>query len=415
MKQIPALSFGVGDRFGREAEAQLQAFLVARLHGLNITPVWNKSNREHTLIGSEPAQVRVAARDAVERLNWDGAYFIDADHINFKTVDRFVEPCDFFTIDVAEFVGQPSEPTDADAFLAEMKPRLGAFELPGFSKPYEMTTAAVETATGKFLRAIQEAGKIYRKIETGKGRGNFITEISVDETDLPQTPLDLFLILAMIGREKIPVQTIAPKFTGRFNKGVDYVGDLAQFAREFEEDLLVIAAAKKEFGLPETLKLSVHSGSDKFAIYPVIREAIRKHNASIHVKTAGTTWLEEVIGLAESGGNGLVLAKAIYREAVGHFDELTAPYATVIDIKRDQLPSVGIVEGWSAEEFAAALRHDPTCPAYDRQFRQLIHVAFKIAAKMGDTFTDALAENREIIARNVTNNIWERHLKPLFL
>jgi tagaturonate epimerase len=109
----------------------------------------------------------------------------------------------------------------------------------------------------------------------------------------------------MISREGIPVQTIAPKFTGRFNKGGDYVGDLTQFEKEFDEDLSVIAFAIREFGLADTLKLSVHSGSDKFSIYSIINRLIKKHDCGLHVKTAGTTWLEEVIGLAESGGEGL--------------------------------------------------------------------------------------------------------------
>ena len=166
-------------------------------------------------------------------------------------------------------------------------------------------------AAGKFLLAVQEAGRIYRHIEERKGRESFVTEVSVDETDAPQNPVELFLILAMIAEERIPVQTIAPKFTGRFNKGVDYVGDLAQFEKEFDEDLSVIAFAIREFGLADTLKLSVHSGSDKFSIYPIINRLIKKHDAGLHVKTAGTTWLEEVIGLAESGGEGLELVKEI--------------------------------------------------------------------------------------------------------
>ena len=76
---------------------------------------------------------------------------------------------------------------------------------------------------------------------------------------------------------QIPIQTIAPKFTGRFNKGVDYVGDVAQFAVEFSDDLAVIAYAIEHYGLPDTLKLSVHSGSDKFSIYGAIRDAIRQN------------------------------------------------------------------------------------------------------------------------------------------
>ena len=112
---------------------------------------------------------------------------------------------------------------------------------------------------------MQEAGRIYRHIAAAKGEGRFITEVSMDETDSPQTPPELLVILAAIADEKIPMQTIAPKFTGRFNKGVDYVGDLVQFEKEFSDDLAVIAFAVRKYGLPANLKLSVHSGSDKFS------------------------------------------------------------------------------------------------------------------------------------------------------
>jgi tagaturonate epimerase len=185
---------------------------------------------------------------------------------------------------------------------------------------------------------MQEASRIYRAIVAQKGADNFVTEISVDETFTAQTPVELLLILAMIQIEGIPVQTIAPKFTGRFNKGIDYRGDLAQFEKEFDEDLSVIAFAIREFGLPPTLKLSVHSGSDKFALYPVINRLIKRKSSALHLKTAGTTWLEELIGLAEAGGDGLEIAKEIYRQAFARFDELSAPYAPVIDIDKSQLP-----------------------------------------------------------------------------
>ena len=131
----------------------------------------------------------------------------------------------------------------------------------------------------------------------------------------------------MIAGEGIPVQTIAPKFTGRFNKGVDYVGDLTQFEKEFDEDLSVIAFAIREFRLADTLKLSVHSGSDKFSIYSIINRLIKKHDSGLHVKTAGTTWLEEVIGLAESGGEGLALVKEVYAQAREHLRNWQLPTA----------------------------------------------------------------------------------------
>ena len=149
---------------------------------------------------------------------------------------------------------------------------------------------------------MQDAGKIYRHIAKSKGPENLIAEVSMDETDSPQTPPELLIILAALSDEGIPAQTIAPKFTGRFNKGVDYVGDLAQFEKEFHDDLAVIAFAIGRYGLPRNLKLSVHSGSDKFSLYPIIRRTLPKFDAGVHLKTAGTTWLEELIGLAEAGG-----------------------------------------------------------------------------------------------------------------
>ena len=213
----------------------------------------------------------------------------------------------------------------------------------------------------------------------------------------------------------MPLQTIAPKFTGRFNKGVDYVGDVAQFEKEFNDDLAVIRFAVTQYGLPDNLKLSVHSGSDKFSIYAPIRRALRRHDAGLHLKTAGTTWLEELIGLAESGGEGLALAKEIYAEALEHLDELCVPYASVIDIDRAKLPAAGIVANWTSEQFAGALRHDPNCPQFNSSLRQLLHVAYKLAASKGDRYLDLVRSFRGTIARNVTHNLFERHLKPLFI
>ena len=185
-----------------------------------------------------------------------------------------------------------------------------------------------------FLGAIREAAAIYKYISRNKGGDNFIAEVSMDEVNNPQTPVELFFILLMIKQYDIPAQTIAPKFTGRFNKGVDYVGDVDQFRKEFEQDLLVIDHAINTFGLPENLKLSVHSGSDKFTIYPVMGELIKKYDKGIHVKTAGTTWLEEVIGLAMAGGEALQMSKNIYSRAYERRDELCGPYATVIELSR---------------------------------------------------------------------------------
>ncbi|MBI1841187.1 MAG: hypothetical protein HYR88_10085, partial [Verrucomicrobia bacterium] len=247
------------------------------------------------------------------------------------------------------------------------------------------------------------------------GKEGFIAEVSMDETDAPQTPPELLIILVALADEGVPVQTIAPKFTGRFNKGVDYVGDLKRFRREFNDDLAVIRHAIARYGLPANLKLSVHSGSDKFSLYPIIRESLGRAGAGLHIKTAGTTWLEELIGLAESGGKALQLAQEIYAQALEHVDELCGPYATVIDIDRTRLPSAIAVRQWTGDQFASALRHIPGHPEFNPHLRQLLHVAFKLAAKQGRRYTDLLKANEAVVARNVTQNLFERHLKPLFL
>lgn len=415
MLKIEKYSFGIGDRFAQQARAQLRACVQLARDGVDVVPVWNKSNREHLIVGSEPASVRAAADAAVKELGWKRPYHVDADHIRLETVDRFIPHSDFFTIDVADSIGQAAAKADVQAFVARHPELIGEVSVPGVSGSFRTTSDQVSAIAGKYLLAVQEAGRIYRHIENQRGAGNFITEVSMDETDAPQTPPELLVILAAIADERIPIQTIAPKFTGRFNKGVDYVGKVAQFEVEFNDDLAVLAYASRRYGLPETLKLSVHSGSDKFSIYGAIRRALARFNAGVHVKTAGTTWLEEVIGLADAGGAGLELAKEIYGQALEHVDELCAPYASVIDIDRAQLPAFSEVQRWDSARFVAALRHNPGCREFNPHARQLLHVGYKIAAKMGDRYLRLLKECEASVSRNVTENLYERHLRPLFL
>ena len=377
--KIGKYSFGVGDRFAHEGINQLKALIEAEERfGVHFVPVWNKSNREHQIVGTEPIETRREADAAVKALNYKGRYFVDADHINLNNVDRFIDASDFFTIDVADYIGK---------------------------------SGSVEE---RFLPAIKEAGKIYRYIASKKGADNFVTEVSMDEVDQAQTPEELRYILREIAKEGIPVQTIAPKFTGRFNKGVDYRGDLALFEKEFEQDLMVIDEAVREYGLPDNLKLSIHSGSDKFSIYPIMGRLIRKHDKGIHIKTAGTTWLEENIGLAVADPAALELAKKIYVNALGRMEELTVPYATVIDVDVTKLPTPEEVAKWDAETYARTMRHNQADPLYNPSFRQLIHVSYKIAAELADEFLPALEKHTDVIGEQITANLCDRHISRLF-
>jgi hypothetical protein len=393
-------SLGVGDRFAHQAKAQLAACMRAVERGVTVIPIWNKSNREHLIVGSQPSSTRAAADAAVRELGWTRPYYVDADHINLDTVDRFLESSDFFTIDVAHAIGRPVPQDVAESFLRRHP---------------ELASADALAAASKYLLAVGEAAQIYRRIAESKPPGTFVTEVSMDETDCPQTPAELLLILAAIADEGIPIQTIAPKFTGRFNKGVDYVGDVEQFEREFAADLAAIANAIERYHLPRNLKLSVHSGSDKFSLYAPMRRALRRCDAGVHLKTAGTTWLEELIGLAEAGPEGLALAKQIYAGAYEHLEELCAPYAAVIDIDSARLPAPAAVRDWSAEQYAGAVRHDPANPHFNPHVRQLLHVGYKIAARMGTRYTDMLVACEESVSRNVTDNLFTRHIVPLFL
>lgn len=415
MIPLAKYSMGIGDRFGRQSRAQLAAFVEARAAGLDVTPVWNKSHREHTYVGTHPDSVRREADEAVRALGWAGAYHVDADHIGLKNVDLFIESSDFFTLDVADFIGADPDPDDLRSFLmAHGDLAAGPLDIPGLSEPIRLMPAELEAAARKFLRAVREAGAIYRRVAKARGADRVIAEVSMDETDVPQSPAEMVVILAAVADQGIPAQTIAPRFSGRFNKGVDYVGNVARFAREFEADVLVARWAARRFGLPRNLKLSVHSGSDKFSIYGPIAEVLKRRDAGLHLKTAGTTWLEEIIGLAEAGGEGLAIAREIYADAFGHIRDLCAPYASVIDIREERLPAPAEVAAWSGERLARSLRHDQDAADYNADMRQLVHVSYRLAAAMGERYTAALDRYAETVGRHVTHNILERHLLRVF-
>jgi tagaturonate epimerase len=407
-------SIGLGDRFGHQGNAQLKAIMTAAEKGIEITPVWNKSNREHTTIGTRPEDVRKEADTAIKNAGFNKPYFVDADHINSDTVERFIESSDFFTIDLASYIGKRADDEGIAEFLGSVDKYTGKLKIPGLKLSFKTSKTQIKQLAEKYLFASQKAWDIFRKIEKVKGRDNFIAEVSMDEVPDPQTPVELFFILKMLSSGDIPVQTIAPRFSGRFNKGVDYIGEPLKFAGEFESDLMVIDFAIKEFGLPENLKMSIHSGSDKFAIYPHINSIIKKYDKGIHLKTAGTTWLEEVIGLAESGDAALSFVKDIYFKSIDKIDELCAPYADVIDINVSSLPLKHEVSEWNSNRFADSIRHIPGNHFYNSNMRQLIHVAYKLAAEKLDEYFRLLELNEKIVSECVYENIYHRHICRLF-
>lgn len=413
--KLEKYSFGIGDRFGKEGKALLSAIKEINDLGIPVVPVWNKSNREHKIVHTTQESVAYEAKEAVSALDWKNSYYIDADHIGLETVSRFIDFSNFFTIDVAHFISQPCDKASKDAFIKRYSNYIGKLSVPGIEDRYDITEDYLAKAADNYLLAIQEVSKIYNYIASIKGENNFVAEVSMDECEYAQSPIDLFFILAELKHKGVPLQTIAPKFTGLFAKGVDYIGNISGFEKEFSQDVAVIKFAVEKLGLPSNLKLSVHSGSDKFSIYPAVKNAIKKFDAGIHIKTAGTTWLEEVIGLAQAGGEGLEIAKEIYKKSLLRFDELTEPYATVLNINRGELPHPDEVDKYDPVKFAETLTHNQSCKNYNPGFRQLIHVGYKIAVEMGDSYISALIKYRDIIEKNVKYNLLERHLKPIFM
>src|SRR5438445_11671357 len=141
-------SFGMGDRFAHQARAQLRACIKAAEQGVEIIPVWNKSNREHMTIGSEPAGVRSAADAAVRELKWKKPYHVDADHIRLETVERFVPHSDFFTVDVADFIGRPAGDASGKSFVERHRDLVGRMQVPGIEQPLEISRADVVRSAG---------------------------------------------------------------------------------------------------------------------------------------------------------------------------------------------------------------------------------------------------------------------------
>lgn len=412
MKLLPKYSIGAGDRFGMQGDAQLKALEKIRALGFEIVPVWNKSFREHKIIGTAPGDVRKEADESVKRRGWKHEYFVDADHIGLQNVDWFIDASDYFTLDVAEFIGKPPDENALEAFVDANARFLGDLSIPGIEEPFTVTNGELRRIGEMYLSAAKEAGRIYRYIREHK-KSNFTIEVSTDEATEPQSPIELFFILSMLSSEGIPAQTIAPKFTGRFLKGVDYIGDVERFSREFEYDLAVIGFAVENFQLPENLKISIHSGSDKFSLYPVIRRILKKTGAGFHLKTAGTTWLEELAGLAQSEGQGLTLAQRIYRASYERQEELCKPYRAVINIDPCELPAPEDVEHWSSDRFVRSLEHNPSDSLFNPNLRQLLHVGYKVAAEMRDEFQEAVLSGASLIGERVTDNLYRKHLAPL--
>ncbi len=352
-RPIPALSrpqsCGVGDRLGIAGDGLLRAFA-----GSNVTPVLaQQSVRELSLTGRSFADVLDAATFAVFRNGYQGGFGADGDHLKtFADIqDALHYGYTMITLDCSEHIHKDG---GTDAAI------------------YDDAIAFAIRVWDVFFR---------------EGRYSAELEISIDETDTPTSPAQHRYIAEALQNAGVRFASLAPRFCGEFQKGVDYRGDLAQFERE----LIAHAAIAEELGY----KLSIHSGSDKFSIFPIVA----KHCRRFHLKTAGTNWLEAMRVCAEKD-------PALYRRAhafaIEKFAEATKYYVVSTDLTR--IPPLSSL---SDAELPALFEQDDA--------RQLIHITYGFILSdptLGQALFGLWRWEREAYAQGLNRHIG-RHLDSI--
>jgi hypothetical protein len=401
-------SFGFGDRLGLATPGHL-----ASARKFDFAPIFaQQSIREMQRTARTPDEVMDAAKSALAAEGYAGEWGADADHL--KTPDDVKQTAAagycFFTIDPSAHVVNDADrmsPNDLNSAAAAMgkdgtfdgqgweaEYLSRAFDLPG-SPPLRFSSVPLRRAAVKYGRAIRHGAEMARVITAEAGKRGFEIELSVDETDTPTTPLEhLFIALELKRRGVRNLVSLAPRFVGELEKGIDYRGDLTEFERTLRQH----AAIASTYG---PYKLSLHSGSDKFSIYPIMG---RVCGDLLHVKTAGTSYLEALrvivrtdpalFGEIASFSHGrFATDRATYHISTGESDTAPLPRAGgAADLERPYLDEV---------------------PG-----RQLLHVTFGSVLTQGRrpdgrTFKDAILENlrrHDALHREVLVKHFDKHL-----
>ncbi|MFO7694090.1 MAG: tagaturonate epimerase family protein [Vicinamibacterales bacterium] len=402
-------SAGFGDRLGLATFGHVRALRAA---GGSIAPVFaQQSIREMTRTARSPQSVIDDATWGSFEAGWQGGQGADADHL--KTPGDITACADagftMYTIDPGEHVSRDAD-TAAPGELraawdalpwdkledspASMRARLAgrAFDLDGQS--VHLDEAALVKAAVKYGRAVAHVTGMFRHLATVRSGRPFDLEVSVDETDTPTTPADHIFVASELRRLGVRWASLAPRFIGRFEKGVDYIGDL----EAFDADMRVHAAIARAFG---PYKLSLHSGSDKFSIYET---AARHTRGRIHVKTAGTSYLEALRAIAMVAPD---LFRSVYAFALSRYEEDRASYHVSAS-----LALAPDADGVPAGDVAALLEHF--------HVRQILHVTF------GSVLTAKHADGRPVFADSMRSTLqahpevyagclerhFVRHLRP---
>lgn len=396
-------SFGFGDRMGSATPGHIDALRAVGAEG-SIAPILaQQSVRENTRTHRTPQEVMDAALWGILQEGWREPWGADADHV--KLVDDlppFVAAgYTFYTIDPSDHVDNDAE-TDAPAELrakvarlpwealettwAEMRTRycVEPFTLGNFDLAFDELT--LQRALAKYGRALAHTIEVARALARQAGAGNYELEMSVDETDTPTSAHEHFFIANELLARDLPVASLAPRFVGKFQKGVDYMGDLELFTSELARH----AAIRDHF---DRYKISIHTGSDKFSIYPAIAAAT---HGKVHVKTAGTSYLEALRVIANVDPP---LFRLILDDARAVFERDRHSY--FLDAELGKVPP-------------AAVLADADLPALLDHFdsRQVLHVAFgTILVKHGAAIAVQIAAHESDFRANLEGH-FARHLQP---
>ena len=353
-----APAFGMGDRLGLATPAHAASIRTRRLLPLFA----QQSAREMSRTGRTPQEVLDDATWGAFQVGHVGCFGADADHL--KTQDDVARCVDagftMFTIDPGELVCSDGDalPDDSlrqrfDAFddaslLRDLYVR--SFDFPQADFRLDLDERSLAGSAVKYLPAVERVALLFHQLADLYRRGPFDFEVSIDETDVPTTPADHVFVASELKRRGVTFTGLAPRFVGDFEKAVDYRGDIGRFRSE----LLMHAAIARAIG---PYKLSVHSGSDKFSIYPLLADVA---GDILHVKTAGTSWLEAVRLVALRNPS---LFRRVYDLALQRFATDRASYHLTTNI--DVLPDLDTLRDGELE------------PLLDeRNVRQLIHVTY---------------------------------------
>lgn len=396
-------SFGFGDRMGTATPGHIQALRSSEANG-RIYPIFaQQSVRENGRTGRTPQQVMDDAMWGMLQAGWQNFWGADADHVKeVAHLAPFVQAgYTFYTIDPSDHVDNAAQTDTADALwhkvaalpwdmlqssYEEIYGRYcqRPFVLNGLTLTFDETI--LQRALAKYGRSLAHTLTINQALTAQMGHNHYDLEMSVDETNTPTSVHEHFFIINELIRHAIPVVSLAPRFVGKFQKGVDYIGDLA----EFEEDLIRHVAILHHFG---SYKLSIHTGSDKFSLYPLIA---RHAKQLVHVKTAGTSYLEALRVVACYHP---ALFRRILELACQQFEKNRKTY--FLDATLDKVPQ--------SRDLA-----DADLPGLLEQFdaRQVLHVAFgSVLDTFGAEF-HTFIDQQELAYQNTLETHFVRHLKP---